>query len=269
MDAQQANTNIKKAIKTYVDNIWLELRERWNQWPKDLTQKELHEVIGGIMSRQVAIMTNYSSNSSLWNNEMAPIILRSMVDNYINMAWIAMNPLERSQKFILHGLGQAKLQIEHRKKQLEQDGINSATDPMVEATESWINTQRYTFLTEVNLGSWSGLNTRTMAEEAGCIDLYNYVYQPFSTAAHNMWNHISRYNLIQSENPFHKFMLTPTLGVFDAELEYFELGAKYVDKLFHLFDTTFDHEPKIKSSYEIVADQIDKTEIQLRNSKEA
>lgn len=269
MDIAEANANIKTAIEDYIRNIWLELQERWNEWPKDLTQKELYEVVGGILSRQIAIMTNYSSNSSLWNNEMAPIILRSMVDNYINLAWIVMKPLERSQKFILHGLGQAKLQIEHRKKQLEDDGLESNKDPLVEATENWINTQRYTFLTEVNIGSWSGLNTRTMAEEAGCIDIYNYVYQPFSTAAHNMWNHISRYNLVQSENPLHKFMLMPALSSNDAELEYFELGAKFMDKLFHLFDSTFNYQPKRESSYGIVVERISQIEKELRDSTEA
>jgi len=31
-----------------------------------------------------------------------------------------------------------------------------------------------------------------MAEEAGCIDFYNYVYSPFSGCVHSMWQHIGQ-----------------------------------------------------------------------------
>lgn len=197
---------------------------------------------------------------------MAPIILRSLADNYINLAWILKNPEQRSRKFILHGLGQAKLSLEHRKKQLENDGYDPQNDPSIDATEKWINAQRYTFWTEVNLGSWSETNTRKMAEEAGCIDFYNHVYQPFSTAAHNMWNHISRYNLTYSENPLHMFLLKPIVIRFDPELEYLELGAKYLSKMLKLFDTTFNYTSKVQSSYELLRKELNRIESELRNA---
>ena len=47
-----------------------------------------------------------------------------MVDAYITLAWIFDDPLERSRKFLLYGLGQAKLSNEHRKAQLQADGID-------------------------------------------------------------------------------------------------------------------------------------------------
>lgn len=266
MDTEQLKINITSTVESYIENIYTELKDRWNNWEKDLTQKELYEVVGGILSRQVAIMTNFASSSNLWNGDIAPLILRSMADNYINLAWILKDPLKRSQQFILHGLGQAKLTLEHRRKQLELDGIDPKNDPSIDATDEWINSQRYTFFTEVNLGSWSGLNTRVMAEEAGCIDFYNHVYQPFSSASHNMWNHISRYNLIQSDNPLHKFLLIPSVHKFDPDIWYFELGAKYVEKLFVLFDKNFNHTQKSKSSYDIVFTEINNIKEKIKST---
>ncbi len=268
MENEQARLDITSAISIYIDNIYLELKDRWNNWDVDLTRKEIKEVVCGILSRQVAILTNYSSSPNLWNGDMAPIILRSLADNYINLAWILRNPEERSRKFILHGLGQAKLTLEHRKKQLENDGFDPKNDPIIDATEKWINTHRYTFWTEVNLGSWSEMNTRKMAEEAGCIDFYNHVYQPFSTASHNMWNHISRYNLTYSENPLHMFLLKPIVVRFDPELEYLELGAKYLSKMFKLFDTTFNFKPKVEPSFEHLRNELNRIEAEFRDGKD-
>jgi hypothetical protein len=38
----------------------------------------------------------------------------------------------------------------------------------------WLKSQRIPQLLEVNLGSWSGLTVRKMAEEAECLDFYNH-----------------------------------------------------------------------------------------------
>jgi hypothetical protein len=112
----------------------------------------------------------------------------------------------------------------------------------IEWLEQWTNRQRWTFLTDVNLGSWSGSSTRKMAEEAGCLDFYNYVYTPFSACTHSMWNHIGIYNLRECRNPLHKFHLVG--AAVDAPLDpnYPYLAAKYLEKAF----ATFDEETGIK-----------------------
>lgn len=250
MDSRNNTYNMTQIISEYIDRIFSELKERWNTWEKDINRKEEFEVIGGILSRQVAIMTNYASSPNLWNGDMAPIILRALVDNYINLAWICKEPSGRAQKFILHGLGQEKLNIEHFKSRIKKDGGKPNEDSIVQSLEDWINSQRYSFITEVNLGSWSGINTRSMATEAGCIDLYNYAYQPLSSSAHSMWNHISKFNLERSENPLHKGFFKPVVHKFDSEFTFFEMGARYLEKSFQLFDHTFNITIKIRSSYE-------------------
>lgn len=258
--------DLKLLLNNYKKNIEEDLKDRWNNWEKDLSIPEKFEVIGGLMSRQVTIALNFMTCSSIWNGHIAPIIMRSLVDNYINFAWIMGDPLERARKFIYFGLGQAKLQLEHRKAEIINREPDEKEKLTIEGIESWKNQQRFTFLTEVSLKSWAEINVRQMAEEADCIDLYNYVYQPFSSAAHNMWNHIARYNLIESDNPLHKFFRKPAIYKFPPDVHYLELTAKYVDKMFRLFDQKIGYKPIRDYSFDIFLREFD--ELEERISKE-
>ena len=116
-----------------------EFIQRWKNWSLDLSKQEMFEVLGGLMARQVTLATQLAMSPNIWNEHIAPIILRSMVDNFINFAWIFEDPLERARKYILYGLGQEKLQLEHLKSQIISEGENPEDYPQVTAMESWID----------------------------------------------------------------------------------------------------------------------------------
>ena len=217
-----------------------ELGERWQKWKLDLTQREVHEVVGALLARQVSLATQVADAPSIWNGHIAPVILRTMTDTHITLAWILRDPVDRARKYIMYGLGQEKLNIEHRKAQLEVQGIDPNTDPLIKASEDWLNSQRYTFLTEVNVGSWAGIDTRSMADEAKCLDLYNFAYTPFSAATHSMWQHVSKYNLVPCTNPLHGYHRIPVAPDTPfSDVDYFYNAAKYLDESLKLFDETF------------------------------
>ena len=195
---------IKQLIMVFIKQARIELKERWEKWILDLAKNEVHEVVGALLARQVTLARQLAESPQIWNNHTAPIILRAMADVYISLAWILQEPLDRSRKFIFYGLGQAKLELEHRKAEIGDREHTPEEKMCIEACESWINSQRFTFLTEVNVGSWSGINTRQMADEADCIDFYNFVYNPFSACSHSTWHHVARYNLMQCANPLHQ-----------------------------------------------------------------
>ena len=180
-----------------------------------------------------------------------------MADAYISLAWVLKDPLERSRKFVLYGLGQAKLQLEHRKAQIDDREPTSEEKMMIEASEAWINSQRFTFLTEVNVGSWSGISTRQMAEEADCIDFYNYVYTPFSSCTHSMWHHISRYNLRQCANPLHQYHQVPEDPEFSMDPYNLYLSAKYLQKTFSAFDVKFGIKIDLPSAFDHLCEGLD------------
>lgn len=257
---QDIYNKLEKTINEYIGSVRKELEERWNAWNIDMSKIEKHEVVGALMARQVTLATQLIGAPRIWNGHIAPLILRTMVDNYINLAWIFnKNSLARAKKFIEYGLGQQKLVIEHRKQELKERGVKDVdNEPSIKMFEEWINTQRYTFLTTVDVGNWTGKNTRTMAEEAGCLDFYNLAYTPFSSNTHNMWNHISRYNLRICKNPIHRMHKIPMDPDMYVDMDYPYRSAKYVEKAFKLFDEKIGVKVKSKSSFIKLAKDFDK-----------
>ncbi len=245
-------------LRDYVRTVRHELTERWKSWPLDLAKREMHEVIGALLARQVTLATQMADAPMTWNGHVAPMILRTMVENYIMLAYIFKSPLDRSRMFILHGLGQAKLIMEHRKAQLAADGKDPDDDPVVKATEAWLDSQRFTFLTEVNLGSWSGADVRKMAEEADCLDIYNYAYTPFSQATHSMWHHLSIYNLVTCPNPLHRYHKLPVDRRPQLDVYWMINAAKYADKSFWLFDKEVKSDAKPPSAYQALIQELER-----------
>jgi hypothetical protein len=228
---------IRRVCDQFADDLRAELDARWHAWPLDLEKQEIHEVLGALLARQVTIAREIAQAPATWNWHIAPVLLRAMADVYITIAWILEDPTERSRKFILYGLGQLKLQLEHRKASLEEQGVDrESIQAVIDANEAWINNQRFTFLMDVNLGSWSETTTRKMAEEAGCLDFYNYVYQEFSAGTHSAWHHVGRYNLKECKNPLHRYHRAPADPDLPRDLWILHLAGKYVAKAFDLFD---------------------------------
>lgn len=258
MSNQDIWKDIEKIVSDYIKTVHRVLYERWKKWPLDLSHYEIHEVIGALLARQVTLATQLAQAPSIWNGHIAPLILRTMTDAYINLAWIFVDPADRARKFILYGLGQEKLEIEHRKALLEADGKDVESDPVIKFKEKWLNSQRFEFLTEVNIGSWSGVDTRTMAEDAGCLDFYRHSYTPFSAATHNMWHHVGRSNLMMCSNPLHRLHKIPIDPSLDIDPDYFYEAAKYVVETFCLFDEKTGVEYTGPSAFESLVKDFEK-----------
>ncbi|MBS4035306.1 MAG: hypothetical protein KGZ85_12625 [Ignavibacterium sp.] len=220
---------------------------RFNKVPKNLYNKATYEVIFALIARQASLAKRVSRNPDIWDYHIGPLILRSLIDNYINIAWIIKDPEDRAIKFVRHGLGQEKLNVEHYEKNLEKDSL---VEKIIDAKKDWIEMQRYCFLTEVNVGSWSGLSTREMAEQADCLDLYNYAYTPFSACTHSTWNHVGRFNIDVSDNPLHKYSFVPSDIEFDYCFDVLMHSAKYMTKVFYLIDNHYNLIVKLENPYD-------------------
>lgn len=240
--------DLEAAISTYTRDVDQELEERLTAWPPDFRHIQVHEVIGGLLARQATLAKEIAGAPSLWNGHSAPILLRAMADVHINLAWLMLDPPTRCLKYISFGLGQAKLELEHRRAEIGTRAPTPDEASILEASEQWINCQRATFLQDVDLGKWSGLSVRQMAEEAGCLDFYHYVYTPFSGAAHSMWHHVERYNLRTCRNPLHRYHRVPTSPLLEPDLHYLLLAAKYWSKSLSALDANFGIAAKATSS---------------------
>ena len=242
-----------KEVMAIVDNLVQglrdELRARWDAWDLDLTKPHLHEVIGGLMARQVTLTTQLAQAPRIWNGHVAPLILRAMTDAYITLAWIFQDPEERTDSYVKYGLGQRKLWLEHFKASLVEKGEKEPEkNPFVKAITEQLNAERLEHITEVSVGPWSERSTRQMAEEAGCLDLYRLAYTPFSTAVHNMWPHIADYNLRRCRNPLHQFHRVPEDSDLEPDIDYVYRAAEYVAQTFDLFDRETEVSVKTSSS---------------------
>lgn len=243
-------------IQNYCTDVDRELMARLNAWPPDFAYIHVHEVIGGMLARQATITKDIAHAPSLWTGHSAPILLRAIADVYINISWLLLDPAERCSKFILFGLGQAKLELEHRRAQIGTREPSAQEQAILDASEQWIDRQRINWLLDVDLGKWSSLTVRQMAEEAGCLDFYNYVYMPFSACAHSMWHHIARYNLLECKNPLHRYHRRPISEARDPDIHYLMLAAKYWSKTISAFDTAFALHIAGQTSYEALMNAV-------------
>lgn len=215
-----------------------DVRSRQAAWKIDLGNVEEQQVLLALLARQATLAIEIVSAPSTWNPNVAPVLLRAMADVHITLVWLLGDPKVRVPMYVSDGLGAIKLEIAHREEEIKRNP-SAATDEHNAYTEylkNWLESQRLEFLVEVNLGSWSGKNTRIMAEEAGCIDFYNYVFQPFSAAVHSYWSHVGRINVEYCENPSHNFHFLPILPSLEADTHWCMLAAKYLRKTLSAFD---------------------------------
>ena len=235
-ESDMFETAVAPILRTYIDMVREELREHWKSWPANMAANRVHEVVGALIARQVSLATRLVQSPGIWNPHVGPLVLRVMVDNHINLAWILAQPEDRARKFVEHGLGQEKLIIEHRKATIRESGGDPDTDERIKADEAWIDSQKFGFLTEVNIGGWSGLDTRKMAEEVGLLEMHRRDYTTLSCPVHNMWNHLGRYNVERCKNPLHGLHKVPCDSTqFDMDINYPLGAASYVESSFELF----------------------------------
>lgn len=246
----EAGIELWPLIEGYCVDVDKELRARLDGWRPDFAQIHVHEVIGGMLARQATLTKDVARAPALWTGHSGPILLRAMADVFINMAWLLNDPVERCRKFIVFGLGQAKLELEHRRAQIGAREPTPQERVVLEASERWIDSQRIGWLLDVDLGKWSSLSVRQMADEAGCIDFYNYVYAPFSACAHSMWHHLVRYDLRECGNPLHRHHRRPISEAHAPDIFYLTLAAKYWSKTLGKFDQSYGLSIFGPSSYE-------------------
>ena len=224
-----------QAIHVFMDHLAAQVSSRWAAWAKGHENRHIHEVVGGLLARQATLATEFASNPSIWNAHSAPLFLRPMVENCIAIAWILKSPDERSKQFMAYGLGQENLLLEQVKADIRDTGANPEDDSEIERWEQWINGQRYTFLTEVNVGNW-GPNLRDKAKEVGLIELHRNDYAQWSGGTHSMWHHVVRYNVRSCTNPLHGYHQVPTISQLAPEPNLLLRAAEYVDVAIRCFD---------------------------------
>jgi len=189
-----------------------EVTADWTRARIDLSAPLKSEVLGALLARQVRFATAVAGSPDLWAVDVGRIVLRCMVDTHITLAWLIRQGTNESYNaFVEYGLGQEKLLLEHLRSRLDETDLFTAQlKERIHGMKQWIDAQLMTELLPVNVGAWSGKNTRDMAEEAGCKDIYDLSYSPHSAVLHGAWNAIARTNLRFCANPLHRLHRVPS-----------------------------------------------------------
>jgi hypothetical protein len=228
-DEDVALAAIKVAIKKdYSDRI--------AAYPIDLFEPELSEVVAGLLSRQSVLALQLLQSPNAWNQHTAPLFHRVMADVHITLAYILEGDAKkRARDYILYGLGQEKLSIAHYEAR-QAEHPEPAIQTIIDARRRWLETQRHEILTEVNVGSATGLSTREMAQRSGNEGLYKFNFTPFSAAVHSTWQHVARYNLQVCTSPLHGHHLIGVIADLDNDLFEVRLAIRNLCETLELAD---------------------------------
>ena len=249
-EEREFEDQVRKALAKYEHAVRLDVQARWDSWELDLSKNEFHEVIAALLARQASMAVYFARSPESWTPIVGPILMRTMTDTYITLAWILKDPMDRSRKFIHYGLGQEKLQVEHMRAAEKAAGRDPDEHEGIRFSEMWVDSQQYRFLTEVNVGSWSEKTTRQMASEADCLDLHRHAYVPESSVAHSMWNSVGRVNLRMCANPLHRYHKVPLVPRFSPWPPMFGLAVERFDETLDLLDEALSWSPAGVSALE-------------------
>ncbi len=238
-----AYTKIYDFIGAINKEVYKNLRQRCEAYLPNFENPETFNVLTALLARQATLMTEMASSPSILNGHSAPLFLRAMADVHITFAWILIDPDTRAKQYIEHGLGQTVLIIDQKKLGLESanEKDKQKIEEAIEGLTAWVDFQKANFLVNVNVGSWSGENTRNMAIDAGLKGFYDHVYTPFSQCVHSTWHHVGQYNSRPSESPFTRMFWEANIADRSFDIWNLHLAAKYLDKTFDAFDEKILH----------------------------
>lgn len=231
---------LSQVISDYVDLARKSFQQRIDEWNVDIDifDKEVNEVLGGLLARQLSLATNIARNPHGWNVHLLPALLRCMAEVYINFCWIVLDKPQRCRQFIEYGLGQEKLAIAHYRESLSQEAEHDPdAEQFVRMREMLLENEKASFMVPVNLGAWSEKSVRAIAIEAGEKQFYDLVFVQFSASVHSTWQHIWQTNLLPCTNPLHMGHRNPFDPDVPIDPKLFSVSAKYLCKLFAKFDS--------------------------------
>jgi hypothetical protein len=192
-----------------VDELGQALQALQRQAPIDTYEPTADEVKLGLASRQFRLLRRFVADPHLWTNEMAPHLVRSMVDIRIVASWLMKQEGdELFVRFKAYGQGKRKLLKLKLEDLMERQDISfdDADEDFLARLREQVNQDTMEEFQTIDVGgNFSGKNIREMAAETDLADLYSLTYQPLSTEAHGEWGSLIDFDLVHCGNPLHKY----------------------------------------------------------------
>jgi hypothetical protein len=220
--------DIRSAFTGALNALGSSLRELQVTAVLDTYETETDEVKLGLASRAFRLLRKFLLMPQWWTNEMAPHLIRPLVDERIVVAWLlAQDQPELYRKFKEYGAGKRKLYKLKLEELMDSDELDAGEREDISRLHTRladeVNQDTMEEFLQIDLGgTFSGKNIREMARETDLADLYSLTYQPLSTESHGEWGSLVLFDLDRCANPLH---LYHRVGRFDADPDsYIHLG---------------------------------------------
>ncbi len=227
IEAKVSYDEISPILSRYEDGARTEFYKLVETWPEELSEKPVPRVLGALVARQTTLALSLVSYHSLWNHHLAPLILRSLLENWLKIEWLIRDPVR-------HACGIAKADLTGAKTKVQRIAAkkNPGTKERAEEIVDLLTTEEQMFQSEQKTII---VDPRTMANKAGgeALIAYRRHHVLFSSCVHSSWNHIARFNLTIDPNPLHRYPFIPMWKEIVADLNFPLLAAEYCDKAFH------------------------------------
>lgn len=214
-DTMETAELILSALETLSASLEKEFEAAWTSFPVDLASPMKSQVIGGLLARQVRYVRHMLITPRLLCDELGQPLLRSMVESAITSAWLIRNGQPADlERYVLFGLGQEKLALEHLSATAETSVfLEERRQREIAVRTEWLDGQRFRSLLPVDVSSsWMAPRSlRDLAEQVDMIDLYNTVYTSTSAQVHGSWNAVGRTALRYCFNPLHRLHMVPDI----------------------------------------------------------
>ncbi|WP_298891179.1 DUF5677 domain-containing protein [uncultured Serinicoccus sp.] len=174
---------------------------------------DAQEVHTGIVSRAAREVITGLGTPDLWCTEHGSHIGRTLVESRIVLAWMSTQDEEIYRKYKAYGAGKAKLNSLIAREIPPEWLLNGASDAIDEMSRLSHNDDLLDYVS-VDLGStFSGKTLRTMADEAGLLDLYRHAFQLQSGFTHSEWWAVEMECMERCRNVLHRGHLIPSLDL--------------------------------------------------------
>lgn len=157
----------------------------------------------GLLARQYQVWASLLWDPLTWKPVVAPLLLRGLVDGLITLSWIADHP-ESALTFKIYSAGRLKLQAELRSEIASRIENSEALSEEANVWNQMSDEEVWKEVSPVLLSNWNSRDIRTMADEAGLLDLYNLYYGPLSSNCHAEWMTLRNHFLMPCSEPLHR-----------------------------------------------------------------
>jgi hypothetical protein len=192
-----------QAIVKACDALGKELRQVQLKVFEDPAHDEPNAVLLGLASRMYRLLYAFIERPSAWTPDVGGLHLRPIVDTRILVGWlIARDDPEIYAAYREHGLGRLKLLREHIKADFGED-LDDKAQEVLDYLDGRVNLERDELFQPVNLGSFTDVDIRKMAIEAGLKREYDLTYAPLSSENHGEWPTVREDDTLICEEPLH------------------------------------------------------------------